>query len=191
MLSWDFYIKIINKMLKKFSDFTNEKIGCNVQKTDKTPVQTTVQKSQKTPNLKEPKEPKLKDKKISEPKVMENFEFVGKVVKFPSRIRPSISIVMLENNNVSKDKLHYIISKQTNDSLVLLKYNEKTQIKLTEFVTTLITYYKRNQQLKSAFEKIVVEGNDSFSIIKNIPNINLGEKSLIQVLNDDLVKLLK
>ena len=99
---------------------------------------------------------------------MENFEFVGKVVKFPSRIKPSVSIVMLENNNVSKEKLHYIISKQTNDSLVLLKYNENAQIKLTEFVTTLITYYKRNQQLKSAFDKIVVEGNDSFSIIKNI-----------------------
>ena len=55
----------------------------------------------------------------------------------------------------------------------------------------MITYYKRNQQLKSAFEKIVVEGNDSFSIIKNIPNINVGERTLIQVLNDDLVKLLK
>ena len=179
-------------MLKKFSDFTNEKVGCNekTEKTDKTtPVKKTVQ-SEKTPSLKEPKEPKITNPKIVEPK-MENFEFVGKVVKFPSRIKPSVSIVMLENNNVSKEKLHYIISKQTNDSLVLLKYNENAQIKLTEFVTTLITYYKRNQQLKSAFDKIVVEGNDSFSIIKNIPNINLGDKSLIQVLNDDLIKLLK
>jgi len=172
------------KMLKKFTDFTNEKNGCETPKKEVIKATNVV----KEPVHK--KTPKVKDPVIEEPK-MENFEFIGKIVKFPSKIKPSVSIVMLENNNISKDKLHYIISKQTLDSLVILKYNEKAEMKLTEFVNTLIGYYKRNPQLKTSFDKILVEGNESYSIIKNIPNIQLGDRKMIDVLNDDLIKLLK
>ncbi len=178
-------------MLKKFTDFTNEKKE-TVKPVEreivaKNPVKKPTEKDVKIPEVKEEKMPKVSEK--IEHKV--DFEFIGKIVKFPSQIKPSISIVMLENNNISKDKLHYIISKQTSDSLVILKYNENTEMKLTDFVNNLMAYYKKNEQLKEPFNKIVVEGTNQYSIIKNIPNISFGERKLIDVLNDDLVKLLK
>jgi hypothetical protein len=92
---------------------------------------------------------------------------------------------------VSKDKLHYIISNQTENTLVVLKYNEKAEIKLSEFMTTLIDYYKQNKNIKNVFDKMIVEGNEHFSIIKNIPKVKLGNKELINVLNENIIKLLK
>ena len=177
-------------MLKKFTQFTNEKSGIDKDTIVKPSAKST-EKEEKIPKVSEPKvTPKMeKPKKVE--KVKENFEFFGKVVSFPSQVKPSVSIVLLENNNISKDKLHYIISRQTEDTLVVLKYNEKAEMKLTEFVNTLMNYYKKNEELKVPFSKIVVEGTDQFSIIKNIPNINFGDRKLIQVLNDDLIKLLK
>lgn len=179
-------------MLKKFTDFTNEKkIEVNKKTTvNKSAIKSAIKTTNKEPEIKEPKTKQPKIKEIEKPK-MEKFNFVGKIVKCPSNIKPSISIVMLENNNISKEKLHFIISNQTKDSLVLLKYNEKVNVKISEFVNTLINYYKKNEKIKKIFEKIVVEGNNSFSIIKNIPEIKLGDKSLIEILNDDIIKLLK
>jgi len=175
-------------MLKKFTDFTNEK----KEETPKVSTKKSVQKIAKvnTPKVKDDKQEVIKEPKSTEPK-MENFDFMGKIVKFPSNIKPSVSIVMLENNNVSKEKLHYIISAQTPKDLVVLKYNEKVELKLTEFITTMIEYYKQNENLKNVFDCIVLEGNESFSIIKNIPDVMIGERKLIQVLNDDIMKLLK
>lgn len=173
--------KLIIKMLKKFTDFTNEKKISNsdISNNDfpkKSNKDIKVQETSTTSNV-------LKETN------MENFDFVGKIVKFPSNIKPSVSIVMLENNNISKEKLHFIISKQTKNSLVIIKYNEKSEIKLNDFINTIFDYYKKNNN--EIFEKIIVEGNNSFSIIKNIPEIKIGEKLLIEKLNDDIIKLLK
>ena len=120
------------KMLKKFTQFNEEITKTGDRKTSitrkdarKSAQKVVKKKSDKPPkiNIPEMKEPKIKTiHKTEEPK-MENFDFIGKIVKFPPNIKPSVSIVMLENNNISKEKLHYIISKQTKDSLVVLKYN--------------------------------------------------------------------
>lgn len=167
-------------MLKRFADFTNER---KAESTKKVVPAVDVPK----PHIKEESKPKVEEPKAK----LESFDFVGKIVKFPGKIKPSISIIMLENNKVSKDKLHYIISSQTENSLVVLKYNEKAEIKLTEFVNTLIGFYKKNESLKIPLNEMVVEGTEQFSIIKNIPKINIGDKKLIDLLNDDLIKLLK
>lgn len=179
-------------MLKRYSNFATER-NCITKKSDDNKVVPSPKREPAEPIAKEPSEPK-KDKgetKVVKEPVMEKFEFIGKIAKFPGKIKPSISIVLLENNKISKEKLHYIISEQTQDTLVVIKYNEKAEIKLTEFITTLMDYYKRNEQLIQPFNKIIVEGTDHYSIIKNIPNIKVGERKLIQLLNDDLVKLLK
>ena len=177
-------------MLKKFTEFSNENTNTKpVSKPDEKKSGTKVP----TPIVKEPKEPKpdtMKSPDVKDPK-MENFVFNGKVVQFPKEVKPSISLVMLENNNICKEKLHYIISKQTDDTLVVLKYNENVEMKLNEFVTKLIEYYKTNEQLTTTFDKIVVEGSSQFAIIKNIPDVKVGDNKLIQVLNQDLIKLLK
>ena len=174
----------------KFSEFINENNKSVQPKTDNIPVQKIAKNN--PPVIKEPEIDKTGNVKTPKtPEIKEQFNFDGKIVEMPSKIKPSVSIVILENNKISKDKLHYIISKQTNDTLVVLKYNEKAEIKLTEFVNTLITFYSKNENLKNLFDKIVVEGNDSFSIMKNIPNVNLGEKSLMETLSENLIKLLK
>jgi len=177
-------------MLKKFTDFTNEKNINTKKNSDSKIISVPKEKEPVEPKITEPKKDKVQEPKNEEPK-LEKFEFIGKIAKFPSKIKPSVSIVLLENNKVSKDKLHYIISEQTPNTLVVIKYNEKANIKLTEFITTLMEYYKRNEQLKQPFSKIVVEGTEQYSIIKNIPDIKFGDRKLMQVLNDDLVKLLK
>jgi len=180
-------------MLKKFTDFTNENQISKTEDIQSTECKSASKSVKKIAKSQEPvvKKPKMEKVNKTEESKMEKFDFIGKIVKFPSNIKPSVSIVMLENNNVSKDKLHYIISTQTKDSLVVLKYNENADIKLTEFVNTLIDYYKKNEQLVKQFDQILIEGNDKFSIIKNIPNITLGDKKLIDILNENLVKLLK
>jgi len=179
-------------MLKKFTDFTSEKCNSNDDKktvdVEKPSVNTDQQKSKKSPTT----PPMVKEVKPEvEEQKLETIKIDGKIINFYGNIKPSISIVMLENNNVSKDKLHYIISQQTKNSLVILKYNEKAEIKLTDFANTLISYYKKNENFKVIFDKIIVEGSEQFSIIKNIPDINIGDKKLIQILNDDFIKLLK
>ncbi|NPV13274.1 MAG: hypothetical protein HPY57_16055 [Ignavibacteria bacterium] len=177
-------------MLKRFTDFTNEKTS--IAKPSDSKVIAIPKKEVKSQSI-EPKIPKKETPRCQEPKEpkMEKFEFVGKIAKFPGNIKPSVSLVLLENNKVSKEKLHYIISEQTPDTLVVIKYNENAEIKLTEFITILMQYYMKNEQLRQPFSKIVVEGTEHYSIIKNIPNILFGERKLIQVINDDLVKLLK
>jgi hypothetical protein len=176
-------------MLKKFTEFASEK--CNISKEEKndylknpTDDIKNTKKTTAPPIVKDPK-PEIEESK------MESFKIDGKIVNFSNCIKPSISIVMLENNKISKDKLHYIISEQTKNSLVVLKYNEKAEIKLTDFANTLITYYKKNINSKNIFDNIIVEGSEQFSIIKNIPDINIGNKKLIQLLKDDFIKLLK
>jgi len=183
-------------MIKKYLDFTSER-NCttNTKKSSDSKVVPSPEKKEieTTPTAKETPNPKEDEKRepiVKEPK-MEKFEFIGKVAKFPGNVKPSVSIILLENNKVSKEKLHYIISEQTKDTLVIVKYNENTEIKLTEFIKTLMEYYKKNEQLKQPFGKIIVEGTEQYSIIKNIPDVKFGDRRLIQVLNDDLVKLLK
>lgn len=160
---------------KKVKD--KPKISKNIRPED--PDKDLKKKVIKEPVLREPTEPK------NENVITNNFVFNGKIVQFSSDIKPSESIKLLKNNNISEEKLHYLISKQTPDTLVVLKYNEKADKKLSEFMNTLIDYYKNN--LKSdIFDNIIVEGNESYSIIKNINN-----DELLKSINTDIINLLK
>ena len=179
-------------MLKKFTDFANEK----KQETNKEEVVSAKTKV-KDPKVKEPKDTIQKVKENETPKVesiqpkVDMFNFNGKIVSMGSSIKPSVSIVMLENKNVSKDKLHYIISKPTKETLVVLKYNENAEIKLTEFMNSLLNFYKTNDKIKKEFEKINIDGTEQFSIIKDIPDISFNNKKIIDILNENIIKLLK
>jgi len=182
-------------MLKKFTDFTTEKKK-EVVSTTQTQVQKpkVIEPKAKIPKVKIPKGDLPSVDEVETPKnesIKPKFDFNGKIVSMPSNIKPSVSIVMLENNKISKDKLHYIISSQTKDSLVVLKYNKKAEIKLTEFTNTLIDYYKLNETVKNIFDEIVVEGTKDYTIIKNIPDLLMGGEKLINVLNKNIIKLLK
>ena len=166
--------------LQKYSDYINE----NKSMKSSTPDEETPKIQE--PKLKEPLEQKIpKTKKIEKvKKVSESIVFEGKVVSFFGPIKPSSTISLLESKNISKDKLHYIITEQQ-DSLVILKYNIETKLKLDVFLETLITYHKKDNDLKIFFENIEISGSETFVIIKNIP------KEIKQLLFDSAKLLLK
>ena len=153
-------------MLRKYSDYVNE--NGNMKSSTK---------DEETPKV---QEPKIKEKeeinKVSKPKmdkVSESIVFEGKVVTFLQTIKPSLTIGLLETKKISKDKLHYIITEQEN-SIVILKYNLETELKLNLFIDTLLEYHKKQTNLTELFENIETEGTGTFTIIKNIPNKNVS-----------------
>ena len=44
--------------------------------------------------------------------------------------------------------------------------------------------------MKEHIENLIIDGNDKFSIIRNIPNVDVNGKKLISILTEDLIKLL-
>jgi len=149
---------------------------------------TTKDKSVKGPDDKKA----MKTQNLNYGKVIEDCIFIGKTVKFPDNYKPSQSYKLLENQSISKDKLHYIVSKQHNNSLAIIKYNESANKNLIKFVNQVIEYYKKDNSLKILMEQIVIEGSDKWAVLKNIPDQKLANKTkLIDILVNDLTKLLK
>lgn len=197
--------------LKRFSEFNkldqkdNVKLPTNIDKLGVTkPSEKGVEEkktktkkekeSKKDDSLKGPDDQKTMktSKNLDHGKVIENCLFVGKTVKFPDDFKPSSSYKLLESKKVSKEKLHYIISKQPNNSLAIIKYNEKADKNLFNFINQVLEYYKRDNTLKPLMEKIKLEGDDKWAILKNIPNEKISEQiNLIDILVNDLTKLLK
>jgi hypothetical protein len=182
----------------KFTDFNKKNISNDVllpltekeksEKTDGDEVKIT-EPLTKEPAVNEPlvREPKIaKQKKVvkEEPSVKENknpFTIKGKTIKFPNEFVPSQAYKLLETKKVSKDDVKYILIEK-DKNIVILKYNENSDFKLKEFSDSLLNYYKKSIDIKD----LKVEGNNSFSIFKNIPDGKINEK--IQL---DLMKLLK
>lgn len=61
----------------------------------------------------------------------------------------------------------YFIRKKDND-LHIVKYNEKLNLNLNEFVNGLFKYYSTKPETNRITEGIKVKGNDNFVIIENL-----------------------
>jgi hypothetical protein len=175
--------------LKKYTDFSEES---KIPHTSSLDEKKVTKKVVPTPSKKveKPVVP-ISTKTPAKPVCIKNeskIVFSGKVAKFPT-IKPSQAIKLLENKNVSKEKLDYIITDQ-NDTIVIVKYNENAKFDLKKFSDALISFYRNNSYLKENFSKVIVEGCDKYSIIRNIPDIDYNDKKMIQVVNDDITKLL-
>jgi len=116
--------------------------------------------------------------------------FYGKVAKMPNDTMASKSINFLENIKVSKQKLWYILIQKQDDELQMIKYNNKLGVNMNMFVEKLKDYYKDNEQIKEHISNLQIDGNDKFSIIKNIPKVEINGKKLISLITEDLLKLL-
>lgn len=119
-----------------------------------------------------------------------NINFIGKVAKFPKNTKASKAYNYLENIKVSKKKLWYILIEKDQDGLQVIKYNNKMGFNLNDFVSELKKFYMQNEDMKNEIDKLIIEGEDKFSIIKNIPDIEIDGKKLITILTNDLIKLL-
>lgn len=130
----------------------------------------------------------LEDKK-NEAKV----ETFGKVAKFPKNVKASKAYNFLENVKVSKKSIWYIMVEKDNE-LQMVKYNFKEGVDLKKFVNELKTYYleknKGNKAVCEAINKLAVDGNDKYSMIRNIPLIEVEGKKMISKITEDLIKLL-
>ena len=61
---------------------------------------------------------------------------------------------------------------------------------LNLFVNKLKEHYMSDEKMSSYINELVIEGEDAFSIIKNIPDIEIDGKKLITIFTNDLIRLL-
>lgn len=119
-----------------------------------------------------------------------NVGFIGKVAKFPKNTKAKNAYNFLENIKVSKKRLWYILIEKDNNGLQIIKYNNKSGFDLGKFVNELKQYYMKDENMISHISNLVIEGEDKFSIIKNIPDVEINGQKLITILTNDLIKLL-
>lgn len=121
-------------------------------------------------------------------------DFTGKVAKFPKNVKASKAYNFLENVKVSKKSIWYLMVEKQENELQMVKYNVKEGVDLTKFVNELKTYYTKkynnDSKVKSMIEAIYVDGNDKYSMIKNIPVVTLDGKKMITKITEDLIRLL-
>lgn len=118
-----------------------------------------------------------------------NFNFYGKVAKI-SNVKAKQAFNFLENIKVSKQKLWYILIEKDENELQCIKYNNKMGVNLTLFVEQMKEYYYKDEEISEYINNLKIEGNDKFSIIKNIPDIEVKGKKMITFLTENLIQLL-
>jgi len=119
-----------------------------------------------------------------------NISFHGKIAKFPKNTKAKNAYTFLENIKVSKSKLWYILIEKENNGLQVIKYNNKNGVNLNEFLKQLSDYYSSDENMSPYLEKLKIDGEDKFSTIRNIPDVEIDGKKFITILTNDLIKLL-
>lgn len=116
--------------------------------------------------------------------------FYGKVAKFPKNTKAEKAYNFLENIKVSKKQLWYILIEKDDNGLQVIKYNNKLGFNLYDFINELKKYYSQDEEISPYIEQLTIDGEDKFSIIKDVPDVEIGGKKLITILANDLIKLL-
>ena len=118
----------------------------------------------------------------------------GKVAKFPKNVKASNAYNFLENVKVSKKSIWYMMIEKQDNELQMVKYNNKEGVDLKKFVTDLkgyyISKYSSDAKVCQMIESINVDGNDKYSMIKNIPLVTVDGRKMISIITEDLIKLL-
>jgi hypothetical protein len=124
----------------------------------------------------------------------ESVETFGKLAKFPKNIKASKAYNFLENVKISKKSIWYIMVEKDENQLQVLKYNYKEGVDLNKFVNELKEYYfnkyKGNKSVCESISNILVDGNDKYSMVRNVPSIEVDGKKLITKITEDLIRLL-
>ncbi len=133
------------------------------------------------------------DSKVSD-KNESRVETIGKVARFPKNTKASKAYNFLENVKVSKKSIWYIMVEKQDDELQMVKYNYKEGVDLIKFVNELKTYYikkySNEPKVCALIESIKVDGNDKYSMIKDIPLVTIEGRKMISIITEDLIKLL-
>lgn len=132
---------------------------------------------------------------------MENKEIIkitGKVAKFPKNTRADDALKMMETIKINPNKLWYILIESQDDTLKMVKYNQKEGVNLKDYTNGLKTYYttisplSECEEFKQKINLMEVIGEDAFSVIKNIPTDIILENgmTLLSKIANDLILLL-
>lgn len=131
---------------------------------------------------------------LDDDKKNEKVETYGKVAKFPKNVKASKAYNFMENVKISKKSIWYLMVEKDQNELQLVKYNVREGVDLNKFVTDLKNYYldkyKDNKNICEAINKLNVDGNDKFSMVKGISPIEVDGKKLITKITEDLISLL-
>ena len=121
-------------------------------------------------------------------------DFSGRVARFPKNIKASKAFNFLENVKVSKKSIWYLMIEKQDNELQLVKYNHKEGVDLNKFINELKSYYTEKYasepKIRKVIESIYIDGNDKYSMVKNIPAISVDGKKMITKITEDLIKLL-
>lgn len=121
-------------------------------------------------------------------------KLIGKVAKFPKSTKASKAFNFLENVKIPKSAIWYIMVEKMDNELQMVKYDYKKGVDLSSFVNDLKKYYidkyKTNKSIVEKISNIIVDGNDKYSMIKNIPLIEVNGRKMISIITEDLIKLL-
>lgn len=120
--------------------------------------------------------------------------YYGKVVQLPKGTKAAASYNYLESVKVPKSSVWYIMIEKQDNELQMLKYNYKKGVNLSHFITELksyyITKYGNTDEIIEQINSIAVDGDKNYSMVKNIPPINIDGKKMISKLTEDLIHLL-
>ncbi len=51
-------------------------------------------------------------------------------------------------------------------------------------------YYSTNEKMSAYMEELIIDGEDKFSVIRNIPDVEIDGQKLITIITKDLINLL-
>ncbi len=185
---------------KKFSDINKIKVNTNTELDDlyldsdskeicnpNLPIQTNKE-------LVDFNTTDIKPKKDVDILESNKVNLIGKVAKFPKTIKAHSAYNFLENIKIPKSTIWYIMVEKMDNELQMVKYDHKKGVDLSAFVNDLKKYYinkyKSNTSIVEKISNIVVDGNDKYSMIKNIPLIEVNGRRMISIITEDLIKLL-
>lgn len=182
-----------NKKLEEVNPSTDIKPSTDLPMNPNIPAKSQkVEKTASTKELKPVKDEEVDNEVVSE--TNEKVETIGKVARFPRNTKASKAYNFLENVKVSKKSIWYIMVEKQDSELQMVKYNYKEGVDLNKFVNELKSYYLKkysdNSNVVSLVENIVVDGNDKYSMVKNIPPVEVDGRKMISIITEDLIKLL-
>lgn len=161
-----------NKAVKKFTDIEQPKLYESVPSdVDKTP-ETTKPMIKKKKIIKEVEEDEMKNHPDEQIDLVENnkennIKTIGKLVYY-KEVKYSVINDMFEKKLLSRDVIWYLLTEKENE-IHVVRNNDKG-FEIQPFVSTLVGHFlKQDGKLNEAFNQIKVKGNNSFSVISNIP----------------------
>lgn len=128
-----------------------------------------------------------------------NVSMYGKIAKFPKNTKAKSAYNFLTNLKISSRKLWYFIiekeivsvdGKNKAQELQLIKYNNKNGINCDAFIEILKKEYHNDTELGKYINKLIIDSEENFSVIRNIPDVEIDGKKLINIISEDIIRLL-